>query len=114
MRLDWRRSSAVLHALAVVAAALLFHTPAGASTIPVSGPPVYTNPGPAASSDPFAAGTWLRNNVRAGSSVGVSNALPHNGSGSIYFSGTDGVSKADLEYYGAPVFGRLGDLTSVG
>ncbi len=84
-----------------------------AATIIVGGPPVYTNAGGPSYSDPFVPGTWMRTDVRAGSSVGVSTDFPQSGTSSVYFSGTNGVSKANLTYVGAGPLGALSNLTSL-
>jgi hypothetical protein len=51
-------------------------------------------------SDPFAFDTWLRNNVRDGSTVGISSTYARSGNGSAYMQGTvPNTSKADMEYF---------------
>lgn len=74
---------------------------AGAQTVVVTSPAgTVTNPGGPDMNDPFAYNTWLRNNVRGGSTVGISTNYARSGNGSAYMSGTiAGTSKADMEYY---------------
>lgn len=75
--------------------------PAGESLAAVVTTPsgVLSHSGTGDSSDPLAAGTWIRTNVRDGSSVGISTTYSRNGNGSFEFSGANGTSKADIVYY---------------
>jgi len=70
------------------------------------------NPGPTFN-DPLAANTWLRSNVRSGSSIGIDGTYPRSGTGSAFMSGIGGVSKADMQYFPAGGFGTLGNLSSL-
>lgn len=65
--------------------------------------------------DPFVADTWLRLNVRDGSTVGITDNYPRGGTASAYFSGTvANTSKADFEYYWSDTTGKtLGNLTNL-
>ena len=88
-----------------------------AQTVVVTSPGTKTVSG-AEQSDPFAVDTWMRNNVRDGSTVGINGTYARSGNGSAYMQGTiANTSKADMEY----VFGgqyvsafKLSDLTSLG
>lgn len=68
-------------------------------------------------SDPFAVDTWMRNNVRGGSTVGITTDYARSGNGSAFLKGTiAGTSKGDMEYvfggqYVAPF--TLSSLTSL-
>jgi hypothetical protein len=87
--------------LAVPVLCFAAFAPAAAQTVVVTSPTgTVTNPGGPDMNDPFAVDTWLRNNVRAGSTVGISTNYARSGNGSAYMSGTvAGTSKADMEYY---------------
>ena len=87
--------------LAVPVLFLAALAPAGAQTVIVTSPVgTVTNPGGPDLNDPFAFDTWLRNNVRGGSTVGISSNYARSGNGSAYMSGTiASTSKADMEYY---------------
>lgn len=53
---------------------------------------------------PTQANKWLQRSVGGNASVGITKDYARSGNGSAFFSGTDGASKADLEYYfAAPV-----------
>lgn len=69
-------------------------------------------PNPGTYADPIAADVWLRENVRNGASIGITNHFPRNDSGSGYLNlGPAGsAGKADWEYYPSSGFGRLADL----
>ena len=58
-------------------------------------------------SDTPAADTWLRDNVRAGSTTGITTHFPESGDGSAYMSSSDGLGKADWDYYKTGGFGKL-------
>lgn len=61
---------------------------------------------------PTQTGKWLQRSVGGNASVGITKDYAHSGNGSAFFSGTDGASKADLEYYfAAPV--ALSSVTSL-
>ncbi|MGD9692450.1 MAG: hypothetical protein AB7G17_10555 [Phycisphaerales bacterium] len=85
---------------------------------------VVTNPGGllttgvggAAQGDTVAADTWLRRNVRSGSSAGITNTYARSGNGSAFFSGSDGGnSKGDFEYFFGDTTGKtLSNITSFG
>lgn len=64
----------------------------------VTSPGVLVNPGPGSMSDPAAIETWHRTDVRAGSSIGIDGTFTYGAPGSVYLSGTNGTSKADLTY----------------
>ena len=87
--------------LAVPVLCFAAFSPAAAQTVVVTSPTgTVTNPGGPDMNDPFAFDTWLRNNVRGGSTVGISTNYARSGNGSAYMSGTiAGTSKADMEYY---------------
>ncbi|MEO9034896.1 MAG: PEP-CTERM sorting domain-containing protein [Gemmatimonadaceae bacterium] len=97
-------------------AALVAAAPMSAQNVTVTSPTVKTVSG-AEQNDAFAYDTWLRNNVRDGSSVGVNGTYAHDGNGSAFMQGLiANTSKADMEYY----FGggyiapfTLGNLTSL-
>ena len=74
---------------------------ANAQTVVVTTPAgTVTNPGGPDMNDPFAFDTWLRNNVRGGSTVGITNTYARSGNGSAQMTGTiANTSKADMEYY---------------
>ncbi|MEO7456704.1 MAG: PEP-CTERM sorting domain-containing protein [Gemmatimonadaceae bacterium] len=74
---------------------------ANAQTVVVTTPTgTVTNPGGPDMNDPFAFDTWLRDNVRAGSTVGITNTYARSGNGSAQMTGTiANTSKADMEYY---------------
>lgn len=74
--------------------------PAMASVITVTSPSgVFTNAGPTNASGPGASyDSWYANNVRAGSSAGITNTYPDAGNGSLEFGAPTG-AKADFEYY---------------
>jgi hypothetical protein len=99
-------SALALTALAGVASAQTVYNPTG----------VLSNPGGPALNDAFATDTWLRRNVRAGSSAGITTTYARNGNGSAQMTGADGVSKADFEYFYSDSFtaGRtLGNLNAL-
>lgn len=68
----------------------------------VTSPGVLVNPGPGSMSDPTVVETWHRTDVRAGSSIGIDNTFTYGAPGSVYLSGTNGTSKADLTYLFSP------------
>ena len=75
---------------------------ANAQVVTVTSPAgTVTNPGGPDMNDTFAYDRWLRDNVRGGSTVGITSTYTHNGdTGSAYLSGTiANTSKADMEYY---------------
>lgn len=74
---------------------------ANAQVVTVTTPTgTVTNPGGPDMNDPFAFNTWLRDNVRGGSTVGITSTYARSGNGSAYMSGTiANTSKADMEYY---------------
>ena len=43
--------------------------------------------------------TWAQHNVGGNASVGITDTYARSGNGSLQFTGLDGASKADLEYY---------------
>jgi hypothetical protein len=82
-----------------LAAFALAASTAGAQTVVVTSPGVKSVTG-AAQSDAFATDVWLRDNVRDGSSIGISSTYARSGNGSMYMSGTiANTSKADAEYF---------------
>jgi hypothetical protein len=94
-----------------------FASPALAQT-PVTQPAgLLTNPNPTLLSDPNAADTWLRRNVRSGGSVGIDPTYPRAGNASMFMElGAPNASnsgKADAEYYPTAGFGRLADLGAI-
>jgi hypothetical protein len=68
----------------------------------VTSPSVLVNPGPGSMSDPTVVETWHRTDVRAGSSIGINGTFTYGAPGSVYLSGTNGTSKADLTYLFSP------------
>lgn len=100
------------------AVAVAFASSASAATIQVTQPEgLLTNtstPGSAGLNDPAATDTWLRRNVRQNSSIGITGDYTRSGNGSMYFSGANGGSKADAEYYFSDLTGKtLGNLSSL-
>ena len=63
-------------------------------------------------SDTPAADTWLRDNVRAGSTAGITANFPESGDGSAYMSSNDGSGKADWDYYKTGGFGNLSTIST--
>ncbi|MFT3686722.1 MAG: hypothetical protein QM783_17680 [Phycisphaerales bacterium] len=67
---------------------------------------------------PVGSSGWYYNNVRVGSTAGIQTTLPRSGNGSAYFTGTNGSSKGDIEFYNivggqlAPM-GTLSSLSSM-
>jgi hypothetical protein len=94
---------ALLAAPAPAAAAVTVVTqPAGAATLPDAFPGFDI---------------WYRDDVRAGSSAGITTDFARSGAGSMLLTGTSSVSKANLAYYFAPTeyaFTTLGNFASVG
>jgi hypothetical protein len=89
-------------------------TTASAAEVIVTQPsPLYVNPGPGEINDSPVPDTWLRENFRAGTGIGITTTYARSGNGSLEFTGTNGASKADLEYYFSGVH-TLSDLTSLG
>lgn len=80
-------------------AGLVAAAPMSAQNVIVTSPGVKTVSG-AEYNDPFALDTWLRDNVRDGSSVGIDGTYAHDGNGSAFMQGTiTNTSKGDMEYY---------------
>lgn len=100
---------AVLSPMAARAGTITVTTPTGVLNNPAPpGPTVTLN-------DAFATDTWLRVNVRNGSSVGITGDYPRSGNGSAHFTGASGQSKADFELFFSDLTGKtLGNLTSLG
>ena len=93
---------AVAFALVGAAHAAVITSPAGLLT----GTPL---PG---ASDPLAADTWMRANVRTGSTAGITADYPRSTGGSAYLSASDGAGKADWVYYKTGGFGPLSSISS--
>ena len=73
---------------------------ANAQVVTVTSPGTTTNNTNTNQSDPFAVDTWLRDNVRDGSTVGINSTYARSGNGSAFMQGTiANTSKADMEYY---------------
>lgn len=85
-------------------------SPVAFSAVVTSPAGMLTHAGPGASADALAPNTWIRSNVRDGSSVGISTTYANGGNGSFEFSGNSSTSKADIEYYSD--FGTLGGFTT--
>jgi hypothetical protein len=98
--------SALLNSL-VLAASLA--GPQAFSAVVTTPTGTLTHSGAGSSSDPLAAGTWIRSDVRDGSSIGITSTYSRNGNGSFEFTGASGTSKADAVYYAD--FGTLGGFT---
>lgn len=68
-------------------------------------------------SDPNAADTWLRRNVRSGGAVGIDPTHPRAGNASMFMAieapNAGSLGKADAEYYPTATFGRLADLGAI-
>lgn len=108
-----RKLSSALLALAVAAAPLA----AGAQTTIVYGPgTTFTSPlpspGASDASCSAAADTWCARNVRNNAEVGITTDYARSGNGSIYFNGSGGGAKADMERYFSTPF-TLGSLTEM-
>ncbi|GIX33098.1 MAG: hypothetical protein KatS3mg125_1054 [Lysobacterales bacterium] len=106
-RADWMATLALV----------LFASPALAQT-PVTQPAgLLTNPNPTLLSDPNAADTWLRRNVRSGGAVGIDPTYPRAGNASMFMElgapNAGNIGKADAEYYPTASFGRLADLGTI-
>ncbi len=106
-RADWMATLALV----------LFASPALAQT-PVTQPAgLLTNPNPTLLSDPNAADTWLRRNVRSGGAVGIDPTYPRAGDASMFMElgapNAGNIGKADAEYYPTASFGRLADLGTI-
>lgn len=63
--------------------------------------------------DAIAADVWLRQNVRAGSTAGITSTYPRNGDGSALVTLGDSSGKADWVYAPTGGFGRLADLSAL-
>lgn len=75
-------------------------TTANGTVTTVNGP----NGGANRADAPTQTDKWLQRSVGGNASVGITKDYAHSGNGSVFFAGTDGASKADLEYYfSAPV-----------
>ncbi len=96
---------------AVIAASTAISVNAAVYTTP-SG--LLTAPNAGTVGDPIVANMWLRENVRNGASIGITNNFPRNNDGSGYLNlGPNGSSgKADWEFYPTGTFGTIGSLTA--
>ncbi len=78
---------------------------------------LLTNPLNTLVSDPNAADTWLRRNVRSGEAVGIDPTHPRAGNASMFMAleapNAGSIGKADAEYYPTATFGRLADLGTI-
>lgn len=105
--------------LPLLAATVLAAAPAAAfaqtTTVYGSGT-TFTSPLPSPGADDpscsTAANTWCARNVRSNAQTGITTTYARNGNGSIYFNGTGGAAKADMEYYFSTPF-TLNSLTGM-
>ena len=105
-------------ALSLAATGLAHATPVYANG--VSGD-LFTNAGPSNQGQAVGSTGWYYNNTREAGSVGISTDYARDGNGSARLSGTQGASKADIEYlasgtgfggnfFAAGTLGRFADL----
>ncbi len=86
-------------------------------TVIVTSPGALTTGiGGATQNDGLTTDTWIRRNVRSGSTVGATGDYARSGNGSAFFKSIDGgTSKADFEYFFGDTTGKtLGNITSFG
>lgn len=76
----------------------------------------FTNPGGTGQGQAVGASGWYYNNVRNGATVGINNAYPYAGNGSVYFNSPSGSGKADIEFLagGVDVLGNYYASSSLG
>ena len=76
-------------------------TPAAAAVVHSNNPAPgdsFTNPGGTNQGQAIGSSGWFYNNTRNGGVVGISDALPRSGNGSVSFASPSGAAKADIEF----------------